>query len=271
MGNRPAVRGTGEEMPVSGGAPQPAATAAPFALTDPSPGAVPDARVHDLLRVARPLEVLQPAGPAGAGGSWPDWARRSLEAAPWVVVRRAPRALDGALPVGVRGSDRAERLAAWLPPEGHGAVRDRLTPEELPPRAGRLASQRRAAVAAFGQLAAAEALFTEHRLPYGPAGSVAFELASGQPAAHPGSDLDLVVRAPTPLPRAAAAVLHDALGGLPVRTDTLLETPQGAVALAEYAQATEDTPVLLRTAGGPQLVPDPWRSPHSDPHAPASR
>ena len=58
-----------------------------------------------------------------------------------------------------------------------------------------------------------------------------------------------------PLPRRAAAALLDRLADLPARVDVLLETPTGAVALAEYAAGD----CLLRTPTGPRLVRDPWR------------
>ena len=43
---------------------------------------------------------------------------------------------------------------------------------------------------------------------------------------------------------------------LPVRIDVLLETPAGAVALAEYARGK--SVVMLRSPQGPRLVADPW-------------
>jgi phosphoribosyl-dephospho-CoA transferase len=43
-----------------------------------------------------------------------------------------------------------------------------------------------------------------------------------------------------------------------VRIDVLLETPNGAVALAEYANSVDH--MLLRSAQGPRLVRDPWRA-----------
>jgi phosphoribosyl-dephospho-CoA transferase len=43
---------------------------------------------------------------------------------------------------------------------------------------------------------------------------------------------------------------------LPVTVDVLLETPHGAVALAEYVSAPR--PILLRSATGARLTSDPW-------------
>ena len=77
-------------------------------------------RPHDMLRLT-----------SGDGlrheESVPAWVPTSLSRAPWVVVRRA-RGPGGLIPVGVRGSTRAQRFAALLAPD---AVAARVTPEDL--------------------------------------------------------------------------------------------------------------------------------------------
>jgi phosphoribosyl-dephospho-CoA transferase len=60
------------------------------------------------------------------------------------------------------------------------------------------------------------------------------------------------------MPRSAAIRLHADLTKLAVRVDLQLETPLGAVLLAEYVKTVDTT--LLRTAVGPRLVRDPWRA-----------
>jgi phosphoribosyl-dephospho-CoA transferase len=64
------------------------------------------------------------------------------------------------------------------------------------------------------------------------------------------------VRLPAPPPAALAGELLVELSRLDVHTDVLLETPRGAIALIEYAQA--HAPFLVRTAAGPRLSRDPW-------------
>jgi phosphoribosyl-dephospho-CoA transferase len=44
---------------------------------------------------------------------------------------------------------------------------------------------------------------------------------------------------------------------LPVRVDVQIETPSGAIALAEYAANLAR--VALRTQFGPRLVENPWQ------------
>jgi phosphoribosyl-dephospho-CoA transferase len=202
-------------------------------------------RPHDLLRLT-----------SGAGlrheESVPAWVPTSLARTSWVVVRRA-RAPAGLIPVGVRGSTRAERFAALLAPD---AVAARVTPEDLVaervwhhmPRARRLGPLR--------VLDAVDELFASFGLVWGPTGSVGFELATGVAAAGTASDLDVVVRAPEPWPLESAREIADHLSRMPPRVDAQLDTPGGAVMLAEYAHSDR---VLLRTPDGPSLTWDPWR------------
>jgi phosphoribosyl-dephospho-CoA transferase len=189
--------------------------------------------------------------------SVPAWVPTSLARAAWVVVRRA-RGPGGLIPVGVRGSTRAERFAALLAPE---AVAARVTPEDLiaervwhhVPRARRIGPIR--------VLDAVDELFTSLGLVWGPTGSVGFELATGVAAAGTASDLDVVVRVPEPWPLESAREIANHLNGLPVRVDAQLDVLVGALSLAEYARGGR---VLLRTPDGPRLTWDPWQDATTD-------
>ena len=91
---------------------------------------------------------------------------------------------------------------------------------------------------------------------WGVTGSAGFQLATGLSAAHPDSDLDLLLRAERPLPRSEARPLLQLLEGRACRVDLQLETPLGGVALGEWAGGAAR--VLVKTAEGPRLVSDPW-------------
>jgi phosphoribosyl-dephospho-CoA transferase len=186
----------------------------------------------------------------------PAWAAESLRRAPFVVMRRLLPRTSG-LPVGVRGTTRSQRAAAWV---SAGAVQECITPQML--AAQQAWRQRRdfdimPAVAALEEVAA---IFDGHGMAgrWGPGGSVGFELASGVASTTPASDLDIVWVAAASVARADAARLHAELSALPVRIDVLLETPNGAVALAEYANSAGT--ILLRSPQGPRLSRDPWRA-----------
>ena len=200
-------------------------------------------QTHTLLRISSAAAI-------SADTPLPRWALEQLAHAPWVVVRRqGVRA--GAIPVGVRGSTRGERCAAWIQPP---SVLASVTPLELAARRGWRAHPRRAALPALDALDAVESIMAAHGLSgrWGPGGSVGFELASGHATVGPRSDLDVVVQLPVWPAHRTARALEMRLRQLAVRIDVLLETPEGGLALSEYARGR--APFLLRTAGGPRLV-----------------
>jgi phosphoribosyl-dephospho-CoA transferase len=202
----------------------------------------------------RPHDLLRLTGGTGLrhAGTAPAWVSASLARVPWVVVRRA-RAPAGFIPVGARGHTRGERFAALLAPEAVAAC---VTPENLAAARGWHHMTRARYVPSLRVLDAVDELFSSLGLDWGPTGSAAFELATGAPVAGVASDLDVVVRAPGPLPLDRAREVVDHLSRLPVRVDAQLDAPGGAVALAEYARGGR---VLLRTPDGPRLIHDPWR------------
>jgi phosphoribosyl-dephospho-CoA transferase len=205
--------------------------------------------VHALLRVTDPDALIWDTGR-------PPWAEAALQLAPWAVIRRAaPR--PGLWPVGVRGGQRSQRAAAWLP---HRAAAECITPQRLAATRAWREHPRATAAPAVAVLDAVAAILATHGFAgrWGPGGSVGFELASGLRCTTPDSDLDLVLSAKLPVTRTDAARLHTDLSKLPVRIDLLLETPRGAAVLAEYARGVDV--ILLRSAQGPRLVRDPWNA-----------
>jgi phosphoribosyl-dephospho-CoA transferase len=203
--------------------------------------------VHALLRVSD-FDALE------WEGRRPVWVRAQLQRAPWVVVRRSEQR-PGVWPVGVRGSLRAQRCAAWLP---DCAVEDCVTPQLLSVRRAWRQHRGSDANPPFVVLEEVAAILAAHGHAgrWGPCGSVGFELATALPCTTPDSDLDLVLQADRPIARDDACRLHADLSKLPVRIDLLLEMPHGAVALSEYAMA--GGMLLLRCPQGPRLVRDPW-------------
>ena len=216
-------------------------------------------QTHTLLRIASAAAV-------SAGTPLPHWALEQLTRTPWVVVRRE-RARAGCIPVGVRGRTRNERFAGWVTST---KVLISLTPLELAVHRGWRTHPRRPVVPALDALDAVEAMMAAAGLGarWGPAGSVGFELASGCATVRPQSDLDLILQLPALLTREAARALERRLQQLPVRADVLLETPDGGVALTEYACGRG--PFLLRTAGGPRLIASAPAAPATIVYASAS-
>ncbi|WP_155387735.1 malonate decarboxylase holo-ACP synthase [Catellatospora paridis] len=194
-------------------------------------------RPHDLVRLGAPEVLLT--------GDAPGWVGDALARVPWVVVRRAT-ATAGLLAVGVRGTGRHQRHAAEAPP---AAVTGVAAPERLrsPPRHG--PACRTPALVALHDLGPA---LDARKLVWGPVGSAGFELATGQPATGTESDLDIIVRMHELPDPGWAADLLTGLTDAAARVDCLLETPAGAVALAELAGGP--ALLVLRTADGPRLV-----------------
>ena len=189
---------------------------------------------HDLLWGMTPAHL-----PADA----PAWAVGALGA---VVVRRAVVA-QGFVAVGVRGQLREQRFAAVMPMT---AVQRRVAPEALRDIIG---SRDLPALQALDQVRPVLAPFN-----WGVSGSAGFELATGVEALHAKSDLDLILRTPTPLDRQDARDLLATLDTAVCAVDVQLQTPFGAIALREWAGPSRR--VLLKTATGAHLVVDPWQA-----------
>jgi phosphoribosyl-dephospho-CoA transferase len=95
-------------------------------------------------------------------------------------------------------------------------------------------------------------------LPWGPVGSVGFEIATGRRVATEASDLDLVIRAKQRIQREEARFLLDRTLGLEAKVDVRVETPLCGFSLAEYVSASY-AKILLRYPDGGRLGADPWQ------------
>lgn len=199
---------------------------------------------HDLL----PHDLVYLRDPAAfqTSGMRPDWLDDAwLARAPLVVRREATP--SGRIPVGARGPRRNQRLGGYVDAT---AVARCVTPEMLaqaPPTADY------PCLAALAELAPRLAALG---LAWGPVGGVGFHLASGLPVLRETSDLDLLVRAPRPLARAAVDALLALQPYAACRIDIQIDTGSGGFALAEYARGGR---VMLKTAHGPVLLDDPWQ------------
>lgn len=200
---------------------------------------------HDLLRLRGLPETTD----------MPRWLFSAFAVAPHAVVRRA-RAPQGFVAAGFRGPARADRYGTFIPLE---AVTTSSSPEQLQKRPD---DHQRRTLKAFSALETIVECGALDSFVWGPTGSVGFELATARATVTETSDLDLLIRTPSPLSRKAARAMRDRLivieqlAGL--RIDAQLETPAGGVALSEWAQ---DKPrVLARSAYGPCLITDPWAS-----------
>ncbi|QBE67580.1 malonate decarboxylase holo-ACP synthase [Pseudoduganella lutea] len=205
----------------------------------------PPYRPHDLLFLRLPDRF-------DAGGPWPAWLDAAWLAGAPLVVRR--EAAPGSLvPVGARGTSRSQRCKGYVQ---RAAVARRVTPEML----AQTPLAEDATLPPLRALASLAPALDALGLAWGPTGGTGFYLASGLPVLRPDSDLDLLVRAPAPLASRIVEELMRLQHGAPCRVDIQVDTGSGGFALADYARGGR---VLLKTAHGPLLVPDPWR-PHTE-------
>lgn len=196
-------------------------------------------RPHDLIWLTA-RDALE-----GVTESWVDGVWHS--GLP-VVVRRDVDD-DGRIPVGVRGLKREQRAAGWVKPE---CVTRVVSPEDLVSLTDLLRSPfiTQPPVQVAFQLAQQQWPWT-----WGVTGSSGYALATGVPVIHAQSDLDLLIRAPQPLPAAELERWAGQLRNALCRVDTQVETPAGGFALNEWLR---DGKALLKTHTGPRLVADPW-------------
>jgi phosphoribosyl-dephospho-CoA transferase len=201
-------------------------------------------RTHDLLEIdAERFLALHAAVPG--------WATDVLQRVPFLVVRRGLGS-EQTIPVGVRGTERNQRWAAECSP---ALVKSITTPPQLLKRS--VPMFRADSVPAFASLALLKDRWTGFDRPWGPGGSVGFELATSSHVARPESDLDIVIYAGEPITTDAAKSLCALASGLPAAVDIRVETRTCGFSLKEYATQGL-APILLRTPHGVKLASVPW-------------
>jgi phosphoribosyl-dephospho-CoA transferase len=200
-------------------------------------------RVHDLLQLD--ADSLQ-----RAFTNPPDWVRQVLVSCPWVVVRRA-QAPTGHIAVGFRGSSRSERWGWFVGVELISRV---VSPTEL------LATARSSSLSLrtppFKALQRLIEGWHDLELPWGPTGSVGFELATGRLTTTRVSDLDIAIRADVRISVEQARRLCERASGFETKIDIRVETPDCGFSLEEYARST--SPILLRYPDRLEFSNDPW-------------
>lgn len=190
-----------------------------------------------------------------AEGALPDWANAAWLARAPVVVRR-DRAQNNYVPVGLRGTTRAQRHGTWLPVTQCARV---VTPGEIARQASWRDHPRRDDLPALRALRRLAPKLDASPWHWGVTGAVGFSLASGIDLLHAGSDIDLLITAPVPLSQDGERWLASMVKTTDdVRLDIQIATPLGAFALAERLRTGGR--VLLKTDRGPVLCEDPWRS-----------
>lgn len=203
-------------------------------------------RPHDLIKIDSQHGLLNNV-------NIPDWVYKSLENAPYVVVRRAP-IINGKVPVGVRGIQRNQRFGTYINQE---EILNHIPYTYVLRRMNWRLLTKTHSMPAVHALGAVSDLLQPFFSEWGPGGSVGFELVSGAPTVNKQSDLDLIVYAEDSFAVEDAGRIINHVEQVPVHVDIQVETGNGAFSLKEFAKR-EHTLLMLKTKQGPYLVEDPW-------------
>jgi phosphoribosyl-dephospho-CoA transferase len=186
--------------------------------------------------------------------SAPYWVLPALQSCPWAVVRRVPTA-QKAVAVGVRGNSRDQRWGGFI---HKSSVCSILRPMDL--LAMRSPSTLVPRTSALRVLQEVIERWQDLDLPWGPAGSVALELASGQNITTESSDLDVAIDASSRMSIEQARSLWHRVVDLRPNVDVRVETPECGFSLEEYASISPGR-ILLRHRDCVSLGCDPWSPP----------
>ena len=201
-------------------------------------------QVHDLLQIDAHAFTADSV-------PQPVWVTETLICCPWVVVRRG-QAPVGHIAVGVRGAMRSERWAGFC---GERLIKKVVRPEELLIYSH--ASNSIPRTPALRVLREMSERWAELALPWGPVGSIGFELATGRPVATEASDLDVVIRTSQRITIDYARWLFDRTIRSEAKVDVRVETPVCGFSLEEYVIAGSSQ-ILLRYRDGVRLGRNAW-------------
>nr|WP_171406694.1 malonate decarboxylase holo-ACP synthase [Acinetobacter guerrae] len=176
----------------------------------------------------------------------PQWVIEAVTQHQPVVVRRAEFHED-MIPVGIRGTQRNQRFAIFMP---IGSITKCIKPESL------IESDWMLFPHLQSSLKNIYPVMQHLDLPWGYTGSVGFELATGLRTVTKTSDIDLLIRTKQPISKMDAQAILLRLDTLEMKLDIQLQVPTGGVALREWATTTGK--VLLKRNDRAVLVENPW-------------
>ena len=183
--------------------------------------------------------------------SVPEWVEEHVRKTPFVVVRR-DLATGHEIPIGVRGKERNQRWASSCHPK---LVKRIITPSQLLTRP--IPTSRANATPALRTLNLLKERWMDLDRPWGPVGSIGFELATGRHVVKPESDLDIVLYARRRITADEAKSLCARSMDLPAVVDIRVETPVFGFSLREFASKSP-TAILMHAPNEVMLGTDPW-------------
>lgn len=204
--------------------------------------------VHDLLFFEQNTKLIVPM-------ALPDWTKEILKRCPIGIIRR-DMFKDNLVPIGIRGLNKSQRLAAYLPKD---KIVQRLTPKKILQDylQGKM-QPLDASLPLWQSLEKNIPLLTSLAMEVGIGGSAQFELATKIQMVKKTSDLDLIVSVTDPLTQTEAKALLNDLNRFGVHVDLQMVSAQNGFSLEEYA-FQQTNKIMLKTPKGPILTAQPWQ------------
>lgn len=205
-----------------------------------------DFSIHDLVffQQAKDLKLT----------TMPAWTKEMLQACCVGIVRRDLFQAN-LLPIGIRGKQKNQRLAAYLPVN---KVIGHLTPQDI------LQAYLQATMQPIDEtlplwqnLKEIVAIATTFSQEIGLGGSAQFELATQIPMVKATSDLDLIVKNPAKISKKAARDLLNQINAYGIHVDLQILANHNGFSLEEYA-FQQTNKIMLKTTKGPILTANPW-------------
>ena len=206
---------------------------------------------HDLLVFKDKQDLILSENPL------PGWAKDSLAKASIVVVRRGKIQHD-LIPVGIRGYERNQRLAAFLKQK---AIKKQYHPDYfIRNKSWQRLNRDRQELPAFRALRQVATVLKDYH--WGIGGSLAYEMATGlemvKNTSEHASDMDLLLYFDQPMSKSKAQSLLQKLNQFKVHADLQVVKGENGFSLEEFA-ISHSRQVLVKTAAGPILTTDPWQ------------
>ena len=199
--------------------------------------------MNSVLRELLPHDLVW-----GAHSDWlsedaPDWAQDIVQAGMPVVIRR-DQMRNEEIAVGVRGFERIQRYACWMP---KSCIEQRIRPENVQ-------ALTHADAKLLNVLSEVRKLFQFHE--WGITGSHAFEQVTGMSVTRTTSDLDVLLRLAAPISLQQAEQWIRELDALAVSVDVQVNTDNAGFSLKDWV--SNPAQVLLKTNHGAVLTDSPW-------------
>lgn len=196
-----------------------------------------EVNVHDVIRIEGIESIL-------SENLLPHWAELAIEKNPYVIVRRS-HGVNGMIPVGIRGEERSQRFAAFVPEDKVESV---IQPEQFVN--SELWKEMDGEI--YKKIYYIKNVLEKECVQWGIIGSLSYEMLTKIPCVTKDSDVDLIVRYDSSLTHDRCSRIMAELERLDVKVDVQVEWGGKAFSMAEYVCHRQEA-ILFKTKVGPAL------------------